>query len=369
MSSLKVEIVLIDAIEKHPNADRLDIATIKGWQCVVGRNAFQAGDKAIYFPIDSILPPELEAKIFGPESKVKLTKSRVRTIKLRGAISQGLLVSLEDLGVEFTGTYFRAGDDLTERLGVTKYEPPVSIGPRSGVQATTRKRTNPFFRKYTDIENYKNYPKLFDDELEIVAHEKIHGTNFRAGWVPFHPYTIWEKIIAFFRLAPKWKFVYGSHNVQLQDKFLYHGFYDKNVYSEAVGKYNLQTLLLPGYVVYGEIYGSGIQKGYDYGLKEGERKLAVFDIKVNDQYLGFDDLKTLCKVLGLEMAPIVYSGTHPGNADLKMLTEGDSLIGPTAFGREGLVIRPREEQMTFMGRKILKFKSDTFLLKAEDDTH
>ena len=373
MSTLKVEVVAIDSIEKHPNADRLDIAHIKGWQCVIGKDNFKAGDMAVYFPIDSVLPQELEATIFPPGSKVKLSKSRVRTIKLRGAISQGLLLPVGEvrslIGPGPKPNGWEAGDDLTEKLGVTKYEPPVDLGPRSGVQSTSTRVTNPQFHKYTDIENFKNYPKLFDDEVEIVAHEKIHGTNFRAGWVLFHPITIWDKIRKFLRLAPDWEFVYGSHNVQLQNTFLREGIYDKTIYSEAVDKYNLVAKIPDGFIIYGEIYGSGIQKGYEYGLKEGERKLVVFDAKFDDRYLRYDELVMFCRLFSLEMPPIIYSGSHPGNEELKKLTEGPSLLGSTRFGREGLVIRPRTEQATFMGRKILKFKSDTFLLKAEDDTH
>jgi RNA ligase (TIGR02306 family) len=365
MSTLKVEVVGIDSVEKHPNADRLELANIKGWQCIIGKGNFKAGDSAVYFPIDSILPPELEYELFPPESKIKLHKSRVRTIKIRGAISQGLLIPLDDLGFDED---LPVGYDCTEQLGVIKYEPPVKAATTGG-QATSPKRTNPFFYKYTDIENFKNYPKLFDDEETIICQEKVHGTNFRAGWVPFYAYTWWDKIKVFFRIAPKWKFVYGSHRVQLQDKFLYTGFYDKNVYSEATVKYNLQNLLLPGQVVYGEIYGSGVQKGYTYGLGEGERKLVIFDVKIDNRYLDFGALDMFCIVRGLKMPPLVYTGRPPGNDKLKEYTEGESLLGPTAFGREGIVIRPELDKLCFMGRKILKFKSDTFLLKAEDDTH
>ncbi len=372
MSGFKVEIVSIDSVEKHPNADRLDLANIKGWQCVIGKDTFKGGDLAVYFPIDSILPPELEVKLFPIESKIKLTKSRIRTIKIRGAISQGLLIPVDDLlpiiGAPDTGSWL-PGDELTQTLGVTKYEPPVSSGPGGGVQATSPKRTNPFFYKYTDIENFKNYPKLFDDEEVIVAHEKIHGTNFRAGWVPFHAYTLWEKFKALIRVNPKWKFVYGSHRVQLQDKFLYTGFYDKNIYSEAVKKYNLEELLLPGEVLYGEIYGSHVQKKYTYGLVEGERKLVIFDAKVGDKYLDFPDLQIFCESRGLTMPPLVYIGPHPGKDTLKGLSEGPSFLDPSQKVREGIVIRPVRDKLCYIGRKILKFKSDLFLLKAEDDTH
>src|SRR5574337_1686034 len=98
MSTLKVESVKIEQIHAHPNADRLEIAQIKGWQCIVQKDRYKAGDLAVYIPIDSVLPETVESKLFPPDSKVKLSGSRVKTIKLRGIISQGMLADFKTLG-------------------------------------------------------------------------------------------------------------------------------------------------------------------------------------------------------------------------------------------------------------------------------
>jgi len=259
MSELKVEIVEIAEINNHPNADRLDLATIKGWQCVAQKGVYKQGDKAIYFPIDSVLPIEIETKIFGPNSKVKLSKSRVKTIKLRGAISQGLITPLHLFDIpEDTAI----GTDLTKKFKITKYEPPKRGGGNvcgGGVRAT-KKQTNPHFRKYTSIENFKNYNKVFTPEDDVIVTEKIHGTNFRAGYVK--GYSLWYKIKSFFGFGGANEFVFGSHNVQLQQKMLVKTYYDKNVYAEAVKKYDLKNKIPKNMVIYGEIYGDGIQKNY-----------------------------------------------------------------------------------------------------------
>ena len=356
MSELKVEIVEIDAIEEHPNADRLDLATIKGWQCVVQRDKFIPGDKVVYFPIDSILPNELEAKIFGIDSKVRLSKSRVKTIKLRGAISEGLAVPLDLLGVSG-----KVGKDLTDKLGVKKHEPQ---NRKSGIMSTAkagRKQVNPNFKKYTSIENIKNYNKLFNESDLVIVSEKIHGTNFRAGWVPFNADTLWKKIKKFFGLAPEFEFVYGSHNVQLQNKMLVKTYYDKNVYAEAVKKYNLKEILKPGQVVYGEIYGDGIQKGYTYGCKPGERKLVIFDLMDQGNYVDVTYLVNFCDTTGLPKVP--YIDVMPYNLEeLKQHTKGASILCPSQKIREGVVIRAEEEQRCMVGRKILKLISDDYLL-------
>lgn len=368
MSTLKVEILTIDDILPHPNADRLELVQVKGWNCVVQKGRFVKGDVCVYIPIDSILPKELEDKLFPPESKVRLSKSRVKTIKLRGAISQGLVVKPGEVNI--TGRC-RVGDDIREMLGITKYEPPVHFSPqtRGGV---SRKQPNPHFHKYTDIENFKNYPDVFIPGEFIVATEKIHGSNFRCGWVPFNADTVWKKIKQFFGLAKKYEFVYGSHNVQLQNKLTYSGAYSNecgNVYWETVKKYDLKNKLKPGEVLYGEIYGDGIQKGYMYDCEPGEIKLVVFDINKNGFYLDFWLLYETCNELGLPSAPVVYFGTYGGVDKLKVFAEGDSLLAPKQKIREGIVIRPFDEDHTYMGRKILKLVNDEYLLQNNTEFH
>ena len=66
----KVEVVAIDAILEHPNADRLEIAQVKGWNCVTGKGVFKPGDKCLYIPIDSVLPADLEAYLFPEASEI-----------------------------------------------------------------------------------------------------------------------------------------------------------------------------------------------------------------------------------------------------------------------------------------------------------
>lgn len=365
MSTLKVEIVTVKEVLPHPNADRLELLVVKGWQAVAQKGVHTAGDKVIYFPIDSVLPNDVEETIFTPGSKVKLNKGRVKTIKLRGAISQGLVVGADlfNLGNE------KVGADVTAKLNVTKYEPPVRRSGVGSVGKSTRKQSNPNFRKYTSIENYKNYNKLFHSEEIVVATEKIHGTNFRAGWVPNYADKWWKKILKFFGVLPKWEFVYGSHNVQLQYKPMGHtGYYDENVYLEAVRKHDLKSRMCHGEVVYGEIYGPGIQKNYHYGLKDGERGLVIFDVMVDGAYLPHIKAKSYCDRKKLKTPPILFLGAFDGEK-LKELTKGESVMAPSQKVREGLVVKPINEQRSFIGRKILKMISDDYLLKDNTDFH
>lgn len=370
MSDLKVQVIKIDKIEVHPNADRLSLATIAGWQCVIQKDKFLEGQAVVYIPVDSILPEKLETYLFPPDSKIKLHHSRIRTIKIRKAISQGMILSLHELREGgFLNRDVRPGDDVVDDLKITKYEPPEEKTHQGKANKVTKKKKNPLFKEYTSINNFKWYPELFKEGEGVVITEKIHGTSFRAGYVPFFANTLWKKIKKFFGLTPEYEFVYGSHRVQLQYK-PYNGFYRQDVYAEAVEKYDLRNKLVDGEVIYGEVYGDGIQKGYNYGCAKGERKLVIFDLQKDGQYVNYDVVERFCYITGLPHVPIEYIGPYLGAKHTKdNYVDGPSSLCYDQKIREGVVIKPLEEQVCYAGRKILKYKSDNFLLESEDDSH
>lgn len=376
MSTLKAEVCKINKIETHPNADRLEITSVKGWACVVRKNEYRLGQNIIYIPIDSILPEKLEKKIFGSDSKITLNKHRVRTIRLRGAYSQGLVVGLDQLGFS---EKLDEGTDLTEALGITKYEPPASK-----MQSTNKggggDNPHPLFKKYTKIENIENYHELFEPDDEVIITEKIHGTNFRAGWLEFVANTFWKKILKYTGFAPSHEFVFGSHNIELPNRLLKDKhYYSKNVYAATVKQYNLKNKIPNGYVIYGEIYGPSIQKGYHYGLKNDETKLVIFDARKDDQYLCRADFQSVCQWMcrmctakgldcGLKAIPILFTGKFK-DVNLDETISGPSVLCPKQKIREGIVIKPRAETHTFMGRKILKYISPEYLMKDNTEFH
>lgn len=365
MSSLKVEVVLIDEILPHPNADRLEIVRIAGWNCVVRKGEYHANQKVVYIPIDAILPFKLESKLFPPGSKIKLEKSRVRTIKLRGAIFQGIVTTLDELGLE---PFTAVGEDVSKELDITKYEPPVRSTPgllRGNMLSP--KKGNPDFRKYTDIENFKYYNTLFTPEDRVRVSEKLHGTSVRYALLPAVANTLWKKFKKFVGFLPKYEFCLGSRNVQLQDKLVYKGFYDSNVYARVAIQEDIRNKLVPGEAIYGEIVGSGIQKGYTYGCGSGEHKFFVYDVMRDGRWLGFAELVEFCWSRDLKLVPLLYTG--PFNIEfIAPLRDGDSLIGEQKV-REGIVIKTVAEKPCIIGRSVLKFVSDAYLLKDQTDFH
>lgn len=331
MSTLKAEVVQVEIVP-HPNADKLEIAKIKGksWQCVTQKDLYRSGDLCIYLPIDSVLPPALVAQL-GIE---KYYSKRLKTIKLRGFVSQGMLAPLTiplDLFVTDTIPAPIEGTDLTEALGIVKYEEPIPVE-----MAGKMLPSEPGMLMYTDIENIKNHPDEFGPDELVVAREKVHGSNFRAA-----------------RLGGK-LFV-GSHRRNLAQA-------EGNLYWRAAALLELDAKLAEGEQVFAEVYGSGVQD-LSYGQAAGKIAVIVFDLFQNGQYLSENDLKRACSERFWPMAPLVHSGKF---ADIKM-PEKSKLADQVI---EGLVIRPVEEQWSerLQGRKILKSISDDYLLRKGDPT-
>lgn len=366
MSTLRVEIAKIEDVQTHPNADRLDLAKVFDWSVVVGKGSVKVGDAVIYIPIDSVLAPKLEEYLFPKDSKIKLDKSRVRSIKIRQAVSQGMIVErTPELEALFPGiSKKKLGDDVAELLGVTKYEPPVQHIP-GHMKGRVATHNNPAFNRYTDIDDIKWHKEWFQPNDEVWISEKLHGTNARYAILPTNVYGIKKHILKWLHLLPKYEFCYGSHNVQLQaKKNLY---YAKDVYSIIAKQLGIESRLLPGETLYGEIVGSGIQKGYTYGCKQDEWKFFVFDVKKDGRYLNVNELFGWCSIRGFEMVPTLYAGPYK-DANLEELVVGDSLVGGQKV-REGVVIKPGTEVVDARGRKVLKYRSAEYLLKDQSDFH
>ena len=343
MSSLIIEMCKIDSIEPHPNGDFLDIAQVKGWRCVVRKGQFQQGDACIYFPPDTLLPKELSDEL-GVTNYLKGLGSRypdrdrfggrVSVARLRGTPSLGLVVIPHS---DWLGHL----DDLAGYLGVVKYEPPEEVLDGDA------ERTNVFFHKYTDMENLRNFPNAFRGDEWVVATEKIHGRNARIGLC----YENEEMIL-----------MAGSHGVRRRrlDKTG-----KESVYWRPLTLYpQIETLLwelhkeyTANVVLYGEIYGSGMQD-----LTYGQRDVGfrVFDIAVNTHYLSFDVLEPVLKKHEIPMVPPIFLG--PFAWDIAELScSGDSVISPIKQIREGIVIRPLEETLDINGRKIYKLINFEYL--------
>jgi RNA ligase (TIGR02306 family) len=358
VSSLIVEVCKVDNIIKHPNADKLSIVQVKGWNCIVGLDQYSIGDLVVFVPPDCILTDSLIGKY-----KLDYLKKNGRTgsVKLRGYVSQGLILDLPD-------GKWNVGDDVSVILGITKWEPP-QASYQVSVAKTSKKRINPFFDKYTDIENIKHYPDVFADGDIVVITEKLHGCNSRYGYLEIGitpNVSVMEKISSWIRknvLRQKYEFVYGSHNVQITSHSNRKSFYGLDVWAEMIVKYNLNKVIPEKTIIYGELYGDKIQD-LTYGLKDGKRDFAVFDIKQNSAYLDWADVIRICNEIGLRHVPQLYIGEYRDGI-LDKYTSGSSILYGNQI-REGCVIKSAcKENDLRIGRKILKSISPDYLTRKD----
>src|ERR1700760_222447 len=144
MSSLIVEISKIEKIFPHPNAERLELAHVKGWQCVVPKGRYGAGDLVTYVPPDCVLPEALSDRLGITKY---LSKGRVRCARLRGEPSFGVIIDLENPD-------WTVGQDVAGFYGITKYVPPIRA------QVGDAEPPHPLFVSYTEIENMRNFPAV-----------------------------------------------------------------------------------------------------------------------------------------------------------------------------------------------------------------
>lgn len=370
MSTLAVTLERAKNVRKHPDADRLILVDILGWT-VVTQPGIQEDDLVIYFPIDSVLPAHLEAHIFSADSKVKLAGGRIKTIRLRGEYSQGLVVPFHEARTwpwlnppNFAlQAQLRVGDDLTAVLGVTKYESPLTARRARALlnKQTNATTTTSDLQRYTDLEHLAKHPDSFIPGETVAVTEKLHGTSARYGWVRPQPQNWWQRVYTKLGIPRRWQFVYGSRNVEYTDLERPSVYRDCAI-STRVADPKL-GILQRGEQVFGEIVGPSIQKGYTYGW--GSPKFFVYDVKIGDRFLTHDELVTWCAMRKLDMVPVLYVGPYMPDL-IARLAQGRSVLDSrTTPVREGVVVR---RALTGSAQRMVrKVVSKDFLLRNAED--
>ena len=332
----------INEVRAIEGADNIELVIAGGWNAITKKGEFKEGSLTVIATTDAVIPEKLSESMGVANYLRKGT--RVRTVKLRGVYSECLIIPV---------TYIRAksiveGKDLMEELGITKYEPPVKqIQLASGRKIKWRDNQN--FHIYYKFPNLKNVAGLFTEEDEVQITRKIHGTNARYGIVKKSKLTLCDKVKKFFRVADEWieyEYIYGSHNCEKGSDS--QGFYSTDVWrtiAEAYGikerlwnqakKYSAEELG-SGLVLYGEIYGAGIQKNYEYGLTD--IKFVGFDITVDGKYLAPETthLVTSCD-LELIHVEVLYNG--PWSQEVQDGYVFNNFIEGTKVPHEGIVIK------------------------------
>lgn len=330
-------VVKIVDIQPIPGADAIVVATVKGWKVVVKVNEYKVGDLAVYYEIDSFLPVRPQFEFLRKSSFKRMGSTegfRLKTIRLRGQISQGLLTPIPE-GISNP----KEGDDLTEALDIVKYEPPIPAQLAGKIKGTF-----PSFIPKTDeirIQNFENEVGFSPVGERAYVTEKLDGTSF----------TCYFNNGVFGVCGRNWELTETSDNslwrmanvLQLKEKMTKHG---KNI------------------ALQGELIGAGIN-GNLYGLSD--HKLYFFtgyDID-KGRRMFFDELEWVLFGLDLQMVPVLekYGFVIPNESNIVdyMLkyAEGKSVLN-MEVDREGVVVRGLEREFSF------KAISNTYLLGSKD---
>jgi len=321
----------IKKIEPIPNADKLELAHILGWKVVVKKGEFGVGDPVVYIEVDSILPerPEFEfLRDYG---------FRIRTIKLRGQVSQGIAFPLSILPED---REYNIGDDVTDLLGIKKYEPPIPIQLSGEVVGPF-----PEFIPKTDEVRIQTIPELLEKYKGETCYitEKIDGTS--------GTYYLRDR-----------EFGVCSRNQNIKED-------ETNLFWIIARQKGIEKILRnygKNIAIQGEVIGPKVQNN-KYKLKSHQLFIFnIFDIDTQN-YVEFKRFKDISHRLGFKTVPILDEEyTLNDTVDsLVELAKGKSKLNPD-LPREGIILRSIKE-ITDPDYDRISFKvlNPTFLLKFE----
>lgn len=327
--------VVIDDVQPIEGADLIEVATVKGWKLVIKKGEFKIGDHAVYCEIDSFLPVKEEFEFLRKSSFRRMGEQegfRLKTMRMRGQISQGLLLPIHLL----EGYTYQLGEDVSARLGVIKYEPPMPAA-LGGIA----KGLFPSFIPKTDEERIQNlsadYEKFKQHTFYVT--EKLDGSS-----VTYY--------------LNEGSFGVCSRNLDLEES-------EENSFWKVAGKEDIAAKLAAlgkNIAIQGELIGEGVQ-GNPYGLRgQTVRFFNAFNID-EYRYFGLEEFTALITSLGLQTVPILeLNYTLPASLDeLLTIADGASVLSPQGklVEREGLVIRSTDRKISF------KVISNKFLLNEK----
>jgi hypothetical protein len=360
----------ISALSPIAGADAIETAQVLGWQVVVKKGEFQVGSLVIYCEIDSIMPEREEFEFLRPR------KFKIKTLKLRGQISQGICFPLSILPEGFAGE-IKEGTDCTDALGVTKYEPPTPqflqnkqatrlIFPKwmpSFMIHFLRQYFPGFCERFRKEIGAKTWPQFLTktDETRVQILQPL--LDKYAGTECFIAEKLDGSSVTYF--VKDGKFGVCSRNLELP-------FDENNGFWKGAIMYGIEEKLLSfgkDIAIQGELIGEGIQ-GNKYELKGLDVYFyQAFNIK-SQNYYGYQTFTALLKLLGLKQVPVLNISYVLADKieDLVSLSVGKSVLNQKAQ-REGIVIRPLQEIYDYdfkslvSGRLSFKVINPEFLLK------
>ena len=407
----KCEVLQIDEVIRHPNANKLAICKIKGYNCITsdledGTPRYKTGDYVVYIPEASLVPEWILKKMgfWDDQGRGLLSGrngNRVKIIKLRGEYSTGLMypaniedgklylkldaaeeakvsVNYQDMGsIVFDEPEVEVGEDVANLLGITKYEPAIPQQMQGVVGSLFG------YTKSYDIESIQNYPDTFKDGDEVVVTEKLHGTLCQIGFVRDIPeeaklncFDCGHGIHAFVTSKGMGKLGFIQKQIEGNKDNVYVKMFEKTFVDTNKAKEIAASMSVSNadrLYIFGEIMGPGIQSGYTYNKKTPE--LRVFDVYVSQggmqTYANDLQLEDFLKNHNLPRVPVLYKGTFSMQKMIE-LRDGKTVEGDGVHIREGIVIRAAVESNECIrglhdGRKQVKFVSPEYKMAEDED--
>lgn len=351
MSTLRVTAETL-TIHDHPNADALELAQVGLYRAVVAKGAYRSGETALYIPEQSVLPAALIEELGLTGRLAGKSRDRVKAVRLRGEISQGLVCRPAALAGTDLAAAAVEGTDFAESLGITKWVPPIPPRMNGDVHSA------PELLPWVDIENLHRYPQIFEPGEEVVLTEKLHGTACLVTYLADE-----ERVF----VSSKG---FGAKGLALKED-------PRNLYWRAVTGHGVPAVAARIAAklgarrvgVFGEVYGAGVQD-LAYGADGRSERLgfAAFDVSVEvDGLVRWLDAAEFAELLAdeLPMVPRLYEGPYDVAKVLELASGRETVSGKQLHLREGVVIRPAVERHSFVtgGRTVAKAVSPAYLTR------
>ena len=339
-----------------PEADRIELAKIKGWRAVVKKGQFKVGDKCVFIEIDSVLP-DIPLFDFLRDSKGKIKP--IKTQRIRGVISQGLVMPIDIIS---GGNKLDIDTNVTDELGIKKKEDKTIV---KWYKQFNKVPTLPFpaFIHKTDEERVQNLQNCLDRHIgvDFVVTEKLDGTSFTVYIKDGH-FGICSRNMEI-PLDTVCPYQYVAFKYMLKEKF---------------EKLRAENTIPYDFAIQGEIIGKGIQ-GNKYELQDLDCRLFNFINLNTGEEMGFyfsntDEFKRfngialgqIAYYLDMETVPILIDDFEMIN-DIDKIVEmsyGKSVLNPE-HNREGIVFRAKYNSDIDKSITRLSFKAinPAFLLK------
>ncbi|MET7483585.1 RNA ligase (ATP) [Streptomyces sp. NPDC005538] len=348
MSTLRVTAEVL-TVHEHPNADALELAQVGLYRAVVAKGAYRTGETAVYIPEQSVLPAALIEELGLTGRLAGSNADRVRAVRLRGELSQGIVCRPKALAEVDLAQAALDGTDFAERLGITKWVPPIPPTMNGDVESA------PDLLPWVDIENIQRFPGIFEPGEAVVLTEKLHGSAC---------------LLTYFaedgRVQVSSK-GFGAKSLALKED-------PRNLYWRAVRGHAVpeaaarlaERLGARRVGIFGEVYGVGVQD-LTYGT-DGRRSTlgyAVFDVsaEIDGEVCWLDAGELLDGELPL--VPRLYEGPYDIGRVLEVASGRETVSGRGLHLREGVVIRPAAERYSPVtgGRAIAKAVSAAYLTR------